>query len=108
MQKFPLTTAIEHRTDGISALVFYIDYSAGVNVSFRALLETIEKTLGETGTASIELPPYQSSEDFIDGILLWRSTRYEIYYEYALGYVQFECTNPSDITALEAALSSIH
>ena len=74
--------------------------------SFRELLAEITIVLQRAGDATLNLPPELPGDDFVEGDLQWRGITYDIYYERALGYVQFSTVSESSARALMDALAA--
>ena len=68
-------------------LTFWLGEASDFSIPFRANVEEIATLLGEQPTKVIELPPYSSDEDFVEGTLRFGSEVVGIYYEYSLGYL---------------------
>lgn len=56
-------------------------------IPFRDRLEDIRMLLSRSAPATLELPPYEAGEDFVEGSLRWGEAVIGVYYEYSLGYL---------------------
>ena len=72
--------------------------------SFRVTLASIDKILSRDGASCIELPEETVEEDFVNGRLTWKDSRFDVYFERSLGYLEFSSPTLSNVEALRAAL----
>ncbi len=57
--------------------------------SFRVPIAQLQEILDASAPATITLPPEEPQEDFVDGVLIWGTRRFDVYFERSLGYMQF-------------------
>ena len=73
--------------------------------SFRTLFAKIAAVLKENADFALSLPPEEPAEDFVHGVLRWRSTAYAVYFERSLGYVELSNVSLSSGRELLDALT---
>jgi hypothetical protein len=94
---------LDHK-DGVASLTLWLCDPFDFGYSFRGALLRIEKALAASAPTTHSLPPREVNEDFIEGQLVWGSRTFSIYFEHALGYMQFSSPSLGDVQALQAAL----
>ena len=105
MHPLVLPAAIERNVGKDSSLVLYVCHSFDESFSFRELLNSIGSSGQDADAMQFELPAEQPKEDFVSGYATWRGTRFGLYYERSLGYMQFDSENANQIEALAAFLA---
>jgi len=78
------------------------DYDAPL----RAVVEAAAEVLVEQA-AFIVLPPWTEGEDFIEGAIHCGKATIDVYFEYALGYVGFSCTERFLLKGLRLGLATM-
>lgn len=90
--------------DGIARVTLWLCEPFEFHYSFRTTLSQIEQTLAKSAPTHLSLPPAEPDADFVEGQLAWGSRKFTLYFEYALGYLEFSSSSPADVQALQAAL----
>ena len=92
-------------TPGNATLILWLCESFDFTFSFRAVLSRLESALGGPQDFVVALPPEEPGEPFVDGHLTWNNSEYELYFESALGYMQFSCSSAPNLLALKTAIA---
>jgi hypothetical protein len=103
MIELRLPLQIENNAEG-ACLVLWLCEPFDSQFSFRVPIAEIREILGASAPTTIELPPEEPDEDFVDGRLLWGPRDFELYFERSLGYLQFSSYS-EDVIALRDALT---
>ena len=90
--------------DSIAHVTLWLCEPFDFNYSFRATLSQIEQTLAKSAPTHLSLPPAEPNEDFVEGQFAWGSRKFALYFEHALGYLEFSSSSLADVQALQAAL----
>lgn len=94
---------LEIRSDpsGGWQLLFWVSEAFNYATPFRAILAEIADALGQDSKNDLQLPPFQTGEDFVEGILEFGTASLGIYYEHSLGYLSL--TNNDEAILRELA-----
>lgn len=68
-------------------ITFWLGEAFDYAIPFRQSLDEMVTILSESAAVVIDLPPYVSGEDFVQGALRVGSQTLGIYYEYSLGFL---------------------
>ncbi len=94
---------IEHR-NGVACLTLWLCEPFDCQYSFRSTLCQVEQALAKSAPATHTLPPEESDEDCLEGELTWGSRTFSIYFEHALGYMEFSSPSVADVQELRVAM----
>jgi hypothetical protein len=97
----PIQLEIEN---SIAHVTLWLCEPFGIHYSFRSTLSQIEQTLAKSAPTHLALPPAEPDEDFVEGHLAWGGRKFTLYFEHALGYLEFSSSSLADVQALQAAL----
>lgn len=84
---------IEPNPSGGWQLLFWVSDAFNYAAPFRAILAEIADALRQDRQSDLQLPPFQTGEDFVEGILEFGTASLGIYYEYSLGYLSLTSHN---------------
>src|SRR4026209_1205413 len=87
-----------------SSLVLWVCHPFDDHYSFRTLFAGITTVLQRSRPVSLTLPSEAPSEDFVEGVLHWGPSIYQVYYERSLGYVEISSAEEPAVRELLAAL----
>jgi hypothetical protein len=96
---------LESRKGAGSVLILYPSGWVADTIALRPFIAELEALLrASSGGLTVELPPFSDGEDFVHGQAYWNGASLGVYFEYALGYLQFESSNRECLAALSCAL----
>jgi hypothetical protein len=95
---------VENKNDG-ACVILWLCEPFDRKFSFRVPIVEIREILGGSASTTIELPPEESGEDFVDGRLIWGARTFQVHFERSLGYLQLS-SSADDVNALRDALAS--
>jgi hypothetical protein len=96
---------IESRTENDASVVLWLCEPFDLQFSFRVVIASLQEVLGTSGPTTIELPPEESGEEFVDGRLFWGARTLEVYFERSLGYLELS-SSAEAITVVHDALAN--
>lgn len=89
--------------DGVASLTLWLCDPSDFEYSFRGALRRIENALATSAPTTHALPPEDANEDFVEGQLTWGSRAFSVYFEHALGYLEFSSYSLANVQALQTA-----
>lgn len=93
LNSFP---SIEANPDG-PQLVLWMGKPCDFSIPFRPALAEILEALGPETVRSLQVPPPEQGEDFIEGSFRFAGNLVEVYWEHCLGYLSLK---PGNVAAL--------
>lgn len=78
-------------------LVLWMGEPCDFSIPFRAALAEIVEALGPDTVQSLQVPPPEQGEDFIEGSFRFAGRLIEVYWEHCLGYLSLM---PGDMATL--------
>jgi hypothetical protein len=93
LNSFP---SIEAKPDG-PRLVLWMGKPFDFSTPFRPALAEIVEAVGPETVRSLQIPPREQGEDFIDGSFRFDGKLVEVYWEHSLSYMSLK---PSDMGTL--------
>lgn len=98
--------SVKENEEGRWELTLWASPEFDYDAPMRAIVAQVANLFPETDH-SIVLPPWEPGEDFIDGHMVAGRWEFDVYIEYALGYIAFYSPEETVMRELERRLSRI-
>src|SRR4029077_12725666 len=95
-----LPLKIEPDPQGGWQLILWAGEAFDYTTPFRAVLGEMAEALGQDRRNDLQLPPYETGEDFVEGTLQFGSTTLRVYYEHSLSYLALMSDNEGTLRSV--------